>query len=207
MIGSWILAIAFFWSAVGLAEGVVSEDFSIGNQWTWAYSEELHDVWQEPYIFETYTVVNRIGSLAQIEMSSSDKLSLTGEPHHYFVVDLEDCFRVRGHVGRLNKLKIQFYTRSHSDRWELVSRRHPGLAFTEKFNCLDSKLPRKQQTYESPLFGTLDLFQWRGLKVHSWYNASEQEAPGVAILRFTRNYRMELVKRNQTQNVDALSHH
>ncbi|NQZ00113.1 MAG: hypothetical protein HRT45_05520 [Bdellovibrionales bacterium] len=180
------------------AETVTISDFQVGNSWTWSYSEKTDDEWGTPYLFETYSVKNRIADIVQIEMSSSTDLNSQGQAHHFFIVDLGDCQNVGSHIGRLNRMKIQFYTRTGSEAWQRVSKKHFALAFTEKFNCLESKMNRNEQSFQSPVFDDIDLFQWRSLKVHSWYSSVGQTA-GVAVLRYTRNYKMELVKK-ETSN-------
>ncbi len=169
------------------------DQFSQKNQWTWSYSErdEITGDWKSPYLYETYQVVEKKGSVVTIEMSSHEDLNKKTKPHHKFIVDIEKCLEAGQNLGRFMKFKISFYTMTLENQWTLLSHHHKALAFTEKFNCYWGKL-KKVEKWEESL--GVPLFQWRGSPVRSWYIEALDQYSGVAFERETGQYRMELVQ-------------
>lgn len=174
--------------------------FQIGASWTWAYSKCLLEDGRclDPYLYETYTVIDRNDSLVTIEMSSDDHVQGDSPAHHKFVADLDACKKAGTHVGKFLNWKIEFYTTSLSDGWELVSKKFKGLAFTEKFNCFSGKLQNKSKT-EVWNSESLDLFQWMGLNIQSWYAANGDFLKGVAVQRTSGHYRVQLQRFQPSQ--------
>lgn len=169
--------------------------FHEGASWTWSYSEfnEESQQWERPYLYETYKVSERLENEVTIEMSSSESLEVTREPHHKFIVNLDKCFGVGESVRKLLGLKVAFYTKNSNGEWELLSKSHKGLAFTEKFNCLSGGLETESDkvTIEGL---TYPVFQWVGAgNIKSWYSNLDLEHGGVALKRRSRNYKMTLV--------------
>ena len=169
------------------------DSFQPGHSWTWSYSEqtEISSPWQDPYLFETYSVVDRQGSLVTIDISSHADRGGNLAPHHRFIVDLTDCMNAKNSLGRLLRWKIKFYTKTRSIDWQLVSRKHDSLAFTEKFNCYDGPIPFKE--IQNRIVGeTRDIAKWLSIPLQSFYIADDSALAGVAAQRRSRNYLMLL---------------
>jgi hypothetical protein len=162
---------------------VSPEVFSIGKQWSWTYSsfDKKNAQWT-PYFLETYTVVAREGSLVTVEMSSHPTSESGPTPaHHKFIADVNDCLRAANDPQRRN-WTVQFYTKSFGLDWELVSRSHPNLVFTEKFNCTGPN----GVDVATDTFDTQAIFQILP-KAHqdaSWYFLNFQGLEGVAARKF-----------------------
>lgn len=187
-----LCCLVFLIAVPSFAQVVDIESFQEGSFWTWSYSESTDGVYASPYLYETYEVTQVMGSFAKVEMSSGPSAGIRYEPHHFFIIDLLQCSDVKRGLGRLNGLRVHFYSKSFGD-WELLSRKHDGLVFTEKFNCLENSIARKSKVFDLASYGSVELFQWQGLRIKSWYD----QADGVAKVRFSRNYKMELVEQGR----------
>lgn len=166
---------------------VISSDlFKIGNSWTWAFSAPRGDTgtWETPYLYETYKVTQRKGDLVTIEMSSGPDIDSPFNPHHKFRANVADCLKQGKSKSSLRRWKIDFYTKNlppHANQWKRVSRRHKGLAFTEKFNCLKSTSPRDFRQKDIYWEGQNWLIFTTSRSKHaSWYFTDHQELRGIA---------------------------
>ncbi len=182
---------------LGFATGVIdSNSFEEGDFWKWSYSEfeEGEGRWKAPYLFEMYKVVEKSGSKVTIEMFSSEQIEMESGAHHKFEVDIADCLSLGAEVRTFKRLKIKFYTKSFSSKWELVSRRFKALAFTEKFNCFSGDKALRAYEEKDVLGRKMNLFRFNEKKLPmSWYSLTEG-LEGVALLRYPRNYKMEMVE-------------
>lgn len=166
--------------------------FETGKEWTWSYSEKAagKDEWKEPYLYETYRVIERQGDEVTIAMASRSDISESFEPHHKFTINVAQCLKSGETLSQFLKLKISFYTKSLSEGWTLLSHHHKALAFTEKFNCFVGDLKKEEKWIDSL---NRSIFQWIGLPEHSWYIQSDDSLNGVAYQRRAGDYRMQLV--------------
>jgi len=186
----------FSFSASGVQEFTVApERFYEGAAWVWSYSEKKEDSseYQKPYLYEKYEVVKNQKGLITIEMSSGPDPTNFKSAHHKFIADVEDCLE-RGSTGLESKLrswKIAFYTKSIEKKWSLVDKRFKNLAFTEKFNCfsfLNSGMAKKINFKEESLV----LYRANLKSIKTWYVFGDSSLAGVGVLRFPKNYKMEL---------------
>ncbi len=174
--------------------------FKPQTSFTWSYSEwnKKEDKWSKPYLYETYVVTKVDQNKVTIEMYSSESFDVKTEPHHKFTADVLKCKEI-GEKGpnHLKRFKISFYTRSIEDRWTHLSKRFKGLAFTEKFNCLNSQKVSFTEIEAPADFVSVDsLFQWNSYEIKSWYILDDSTLTGVAADRYVKNYRMKLIKHN-----------
>lgn len=143
--------------------------FQPGQKWIWIYSslDKKSGLWQS-YFRETYTVTAREGERVTIEMSSHSLPKDVDTPaHHKFVIDLRNC-PLATSDAKYRSWGVEFYTKSYGPDWQLVSRYHPNLVFTEKFNCYQPKSIQKlahstavwkgesQETLQIGLLGVAD---------------------------------------------------
>ncbi len=183
----------------GQAATVDENQFFVGGTWTWAYSQQSSSetTWEAPYLYETYQVVQVEKSKVTIEMSSrSDwKNGSATEPHHKFVVDIKQCLKRGKSLAQLRRLKIQFFTKSFGNGWQLVSKNHKALAFTEKFNCF-------QNTTHPQMIDSIDLIEknlpivkFENYFTDSWYlSAMDHPLAGVMIRRLAGDILVEFVE-------------
>ena len=118
--------------------------FHRGDYWRWLYSEwdAKAERWR-PYYLEEYRVGAEDGDRLTFEMRSAPAgQPLDPTPHHKFVIDFAKCARA-ARDPRFRSFVVELYTHSFGPDWELVSRAHDGLIFTEKFNCA-AAFPRER---------------------------------------------------------------
>lgn len=184
--------VTYFNFAFGLSQ-FDKRMFTTNSYWTWSYSEYdfEKEEWKPAYLYETYTVVQRSEDNVTIEMASHQQLDKKGEAHHKFIANLQSCLEQGKEFKSFRRWKIEFYTKSLSPDWELLSKNHKGLAFTEKFNCVSDD---KKYNIEDVLFAgqSFEVFQFQGPYPRSWY-LSQGHLKGVAYQRFPKEYKMELV--------------
>ena len=168
--------------------------FEKGAQWTWGYSEfdEALQVWKDPYLYETYEVTKRKGDQVTIEMSSHKEFGKKAEAHHKFIANIKLCLRLGQRKGDLKSWKIKFFTKSYGPQWELVSKSHKGLAFTEKFNCYSGEEEVNTLTVNVDEEEHI-LFQFKEGLPKSWYLPETHDLTGIMLLRLPRSYKVELV--------------
>ncbi len=185
--------------AFGNAATVDASQFFVGAHWTWSYSQESSSgqTWESPYLFETYQVVQVDKGRVTIEMSSaSDSTQANStEPHHKFVVDIRECLNRGQSLAPLRRLKIRFYTKSFGSGWQLVSKNHKALAFTEKFNCFNDET-HPQNNGSLSLFGQVQpIVQFENYFTQSWYlNAVDHPLAGVMMRRRAGDILVEIVE-------------
>lgn len=174
--------------------------FKEGNYWRWLYSEwdkESHQ-WK-PYYIEKYTVTDENEDLITIEMSSSPASSMEGPPHHKFILDFNKCRRAAKNP-RFKNFTVELYTRSLGQNWELVSRSHKNLIFTEKFNCETpfphQKVVYQDQTYRNKVYRTFQV-NTQPPRKRSWYFLNlPEDLKGVAFSKEfppSGQYRLEIL--------------
>lgn len=174
--------------------------FEVGRNWRWLYSEwkPAENRWV-PYYIEKYEVVATDGSLVTIEMSSSPAASSPGPAHHKFVLDFSKCERASRDPGFAN-FTVVFYSRSLGPDWELVSKSHGNLVFTEKFNCRSPFAGQRISERDLPLAGgSFRLFQIQTppRTGGSWYFLNQPGFQGIAAFKEfppTGQYKFELLE-------------
>ncbi len=175
--------------AFGVPATVDAQQFQVDDQWVWSYSQWNEEIgqWDSPYLYETYQVAKVDNGKITIEMSSSAAPGSATDPHHKFVVDIGACLEQGVALSTFKEFHIQFYTKSLGKGWELLSKNHKGLAFTEKFNCFSGD--RSFQEKRIPLHGKdVNSFQWDQFPVRSWYASAVDTEPGIMTERRTKNY-------------------
>lgn len=191
-----LLLAAISFTMESMASVTINERvFKKGSFWTWSYSElDEEGLWEEPYLYETYLVVDRAGDLVTIEMFSSSNLRTKTSAHHKFKANIKKCLKKGANARTLKRWGISFYTKSLGPKWELLSHNFKNLAFTEKFNCFsgdEGLIDKEFLFYEN----TVSAFQWVSKELpKSWYLTDGHESAGVAFIRFPGQFKMELVK-------------
>lgn len=189
---------SLFVSSITLAvpvETVNIDSFQKGSYWVWAFSESDGDGgWQEPYLYETYKVINRSKEWVTIGMSSAPSLDADFAPHHKFKANLIKCLDYGQNSRTLKRWKVQFFSKSLSgNKWQLVSRSHKGLVFTEKFNCLTNISSENLSTQKVEWEGERIVFGLRNKKRTSWYLANHPDLMGVTHHKVMGKYKLQLV--------------
>lgn len=198
----FLILVSAFSNASAQSSLVSMDQFYPGAYWVWSYAErdEESQKWQDPYLYERYQVIAVDGDQVTIEMSSGSEVDHENEPHHKFVADVSRCLELGASKMKFQRFRIEFYTKSFGNGWSLLSKKHKGLAFTEKFNCFSDKV--KQKTDQISFFSELvDVFQWRTLAPRSWYARSmDATLQGVMMKRGTKNIAIKLIDINSQQN-------
>lgn len=181
---------------------VTLDQFTVGNCWLWTYFEKNKQTgtWA-PYYFERYTVTEADGKKLTLEMSSSSARPILSAAHHKMDVDFSKC-ESSAQDPRFKNFTIVFYTKSMGEdgRWQLVSRAHKNLVFTEKFNCWGALPNEKIVTAFWPgPSGSKPIFQVERVppREASWYFLAEPGLEGVAALKIfdpAGEYKMEFTQ-------------
>lgn len=189
-----ILLFTFFANAELVDLPVINPQlFEVGQSWTWAYSEKDKETqqWLAPYLYEQYTLVAIDKNIFTFEMASSSSFPVESPAHHMFKVDLNKCLTSLKVFEKNKPWFIQFYSKTYSPHWELVSKSHSPLAFIEKFNCAASA---QIQSVEWLLVQQKEGFQFTKPGWPSVYGRTTPYVAGVAILKnFREDYKFELV--------------
>lgn len=206
----YLILICFqFFLAFAWAESVPSvqmSQFQKGNYWRWLYSElDSNNKDWKPYYIERYSVVKTEESKLTIEMISSAVGEKKHQAHHKFVVDFKRCERA-AKDPRFKNFSLEFYTKSFDpSKWELVSRNHSHIVFTEKFNCAQL-FPGQKAKYMSfqREGGEHTLFQAvrNPPKWDSWYFLDLNGLVGVAAYKLfgpAKTYKFELIEQGSIQ--------
>lgn len=169
--------------------------FHKGSYWIWSYAEydANNQQWKAPYFYEKYTVTEVADSAIEIEMASDSKSSVETQAHHKFVFDINSCLAKGTSLQKLNSWSIVFYTKTFGSQWQLVSKKHQGLAFLEKFNCLSKGSPKMQKLPD------LDNTLWEVFNYNtsggSWFLYNHPDLTGVTMQKVFNNkvkYKAEL---------------
>jgi hypothetical protein len=173
-------------------------DFRVGKYWVWVYFEQNKTTqkWETPYLYERYSVIEVEGSIVTIEMSSGPRLPVLTPAHHKFRVDIKTCLKNYGQLENLKNWTVEFYTKSLSPDWELTSKFHKNLVFSEKFNCTATSSQSTVFTVNTEL-GVLSAFKHNVLGWDSYYGLDNPALRGVAVLKyFDSHYKFELIEMN-----------
>lgn len=195
-----IFLLSLFSSAVELP-AVQAETFPVGATWIWAYSEFSKDTqtWNPPYLYEKYTVTQVKGDRIEIEMSSGSQKDVVNPAHHKFDFKIEDCLKTKTVADKVKpkNFTIQFYTKSFSPNWELVSSAHKNLPLIEKFNCTQVALNENISASTVLLGGKT----WNAFALpwsESIYGSGDTRVNGIAVVKhFDVYYKFELVRTPQ----------
>ena len=126
-------------------------------------------------------------------MASSAQYPVTTPPHHRLIANISDCLSTKD----LKSWTIEFYTKSFGPDWEMVSKQHKNLAFTEKFNCVSEwHSPLNVETVDiqgQP--GSIAFLQIDINEPGSWFIQNPTDLNGVAYKKyFDSKYLFELIK-------------
>lgn len=192
-----VLFVSFVTVAQTAGDGKIQQSsMQQGRAWTWTYSELQADGSWKPYFSERYTLVAVNGSKLSFEMSSGSLPAPgPGPAHHRFTMDFKDCEKAKGDP-RYRGWTVEFWSAS-SGTWELVSRTHPNLVFSEKFNCYGPAANESLSTADMNLNGEL----WKTFVIvkkpagePSWFFLDHPLLQGVAsgkLFEPRRNYKFE----------------
>lgn len=178
---------------------VTAAQFQVGNTWTWTYSELSRTTGEwTPYLLETYRITESKPPLLTFEMSSSGGPGIFSEAHHKFIVDFSRCESAALDSKKKN-FHVEFLTKSYGNGWQVVSKYHKNLVFTEKFNCAGPITPAEfvtekvwsWQSQPTNVF-TIDT---KAKKETSWYFLAVPGLEGVAAYKLfepKQDYKFEL---------------
>ena len=173
-------------------ETVEQDLFKKGDFFVWAFSEYDKSIsqWKEPYLYEKYTVTDVEGDVVTVEMSSDSQPNSSSASHHKFKANIKECLSLGASKNSMKKWKVSFYTKSFGPQWELVSKKHKGLVFTEKFNCLSDNVEVESGAVSWD--GDWNISSEKLKKVKSWYFTDHPVLKGVTYRKVFGAYKLEL---------------
>lgn len=191
-------ASVLLWSALATAQAIPTvqfESFKPGAYWRWVYSEldKKTGEWS-PYLVEKYTVTAVEGRNVTLEMNSSGYPAVNAEAHHKMIVDFSKC-ELAAADPKKRAFTVEFYTKSFGNGWQVVSKAHKNLVFTEKFNCSS---PAANEEWEYLDMGGSATFRLKRTPAReaSWYFLDRADALGVAAMKLfdpKQDYKFEFL--------------